>query len=391
MKKILLFVIFCIFSLVFNTGALWGENICVDPGGGGDYTNLQDALDYAETNGADDVIQVVQGIYTGNYNGIFAYSSSQSNSITLSGGYTSGCASRVLNPVNTVLSGGTGPYRVLALENSAGGDITVEGFTIINGDSGGYGGGIWAGSLNDSGTAGDITLTCNIIMGNSAYNCGGVYAHSLSTAGGSGGAITLTNNTIAGNRADNDCGGLEVDSYSTPASGDTITLTNNTITGNSAGNSIGGLSIFMDNNVINCYNNIIWGNTAPSTTDIYLNRVGGTANGYNNDYDLDSGGMHGTWDYGIGTNIDADPLFVHPGYWNGDQWINGNYHLRPNSPCIDKGHNSPPAGLPATDFEGDNRIIDGNDDGTTIVDMGVDEFIEEFPWEIFYPAFIEKK
>jgi len=51
---------------------------------------------------------------------------------------------------------------------------------------------------------------------------------------------------------------------------------------------------------------------------------------------------------------------------------NWDFHLRPDSPCIDAGTNEAPS-LPATDFEGDSRIIDGDDDGTATADMGVDE------------------
>jgi len=37
-------------------------------------------------------------------------------------------------------------------------------------------------------------------------------------------------------------------------------------------------------------------------------------------------------------NIDADPLFVEPGYWDvSDIWIDGDYRLRAGSPCIDAG------------------------------------------------------
>lgn len=35
-------------------------------------------------------------------------------------------------------------------------------------------------------------------------------------------------------------------------------------------------------------------------------------------------------------NIDADPLFAAPGAWDGDAWVDGDYHLRPESPCIDQ-------------------------------------------------------
>ena len=63
-------------------------------------------------------------------------------------------------------------------------------------------------------------------------------------------------------------------------------------------------------------------------------------------------------------NIDADPLFVNPSA--------GDYHLGAGSPCIDVGTNAAPD-LPARDFEGDPRILDGDGDGTAVVDMGADE------------------
>src|SRR5204863_7657821 len=49
------------------------------------------------------------------------------------------------------------------------------------------------------------------------------------------------------------------------------------------------------------------------------------------------------------------------------------FHLRGNSPAIDAGLNSATA-LPSVDMDGHGRILDGNKDGTAVVDMGVDEF-----------------
>ncbi|MCF8056209.1 MAG: hypothetical protein K9K37_06185 [Desulfocapsa sp.] len=82
----------------------------------------------------------------------------------------------------------------------------------------------------------------------------------------------------------------------------------------------------------------------------------------------------------LGGNISQDPGFVNPDIYD--------YHLNSSSPCIDMGINSAPQ-LPATDFEGDNRTIDGDHNGTAIVDIGADEAPYSFPWVIFYPAFIE--
>jgi hypothetical protein len=83
-----------------------------------------------------------------------------------------------------------------------------------------------------------------------------------------------------------------------------------------------------------------------------------------------SGGMAcgGTCADRTGTdgNISADLLFT-----NSTQ---GDYHLQQGSPSIDSGSNLAPD-LPDTDVDGDPRILDGDGNGTTIVDMGIDEFL----------------
>jgi hypothetical protein len=54
--------------------------------------------------------------------------------------------------------------------------------------------------------------------------------------------------------------------------------------------------------------------------------------------------------------------------------VNGDFHLGLDSPCIDAGNNTAP-NLPDHDFEGDARIVEGDGDGTALVDMGVDEML----------------
>ena len=68
-------------------------------------------------------------------------------------------------------------------------------------------------------------------------------------------------------------------------------------------------------------------------------------------------------------NISCDPCFA---YSDPDL---GNFHLDPDSECIDKGDNSvvDPNGFGEHDIDGDDRVLDGNDDAVAVVDMGADE------------------
>ena len=67
---------------------------------------------------------------------------------------------------------------------------------------------------------------------------------------------------------------------------------------------------------------------------------------------------------GMAGNISADPLFI--------STVNRNYHIKRRSPAVDAGDNSAPS-LPYQDFDGARRSEDGNSDGVTKVDMGIDE------------------
>lgn len=71
--------------------------------------------------------------------------------------------------------------------------------------------------------------------------------------------------------------------------------------------------------------------------------------------------------------IDANPYFA--------DMDNGDFHLLPDSPCIDAGNNDV-LNLPSRDFEGDDRILDGDEDGMAFVDMGVDGVAVN--WSYFY-------
>ncbi|MHC4285596.1 MAG: choice-of-anchor Q domain-containing protein [Planctomycetota bacterium] len=75
-------------------------------------------------------------------------------------------------------------------------------------------------------------------------------------------------------------------------------------------------------------------------------------------------------------NIDADPCFAQPGYWDvNGLWLEGDYHLLPDSPCIDAGDPNYVPELNETDLDDRLRVIGGR------IDMGAYEYMPSIPAE----------
>ena len=238
------------------------------------------------------------------------------------------------------------------------------------------GGGMW--NFESSPTVSNCAFSDNL-----ALNGGGMY--------NGGSSPTVTNCTFSGNTATSDGGG-GMYNYASPS-----TVTNCTFSGNTATNLGGGMYNYpYSPTVTNC---TFSGNTADSGGGMYNGACEPTVTNctFSGNTATDSGGgmynsnsspvvtncILGDEIYNDGTsapavtycdvqggytgtgNINEDPLFVDPGA--------GDYHLTSASPCIDAGDNTAPS-LPSTDFEGDDRILDGDDDGSAMVDMGVDEY-----------------
>jgi len=163
--------------------------------------------------------------------------------------------------------------------------------------------------------------------------------------------IHIINNLIVNNNF-TDIYGTGFRVYKT---GKILNVINNTITGNKGTQKGGG--IFINNvsaGTINLYNNIIKNNVAEGKeNDIYIYGYSAKTYAFNNNYNYIVGG----WDFEA-NNIDTDPLFFNP--------ENGDYHLQPNSPCINAGNNNAPE-LPTIDKDGDPRI------NNNIVDIGAFE------------------
>jgi hypothetical protein len=229
------------------------------------------------------------------------------------------------------------------------------------------------------------TVTGCIFSNNLAAYCGGMYnflSHDL----------VVTNCTFSGNWAV--LGGGMVNGFSSP------TVTNCTFSGNSAHYG-GGMHNWESSSptVSNC---IFWDNTASSGgNEIHNATTSAPSTPVISYSDIASCLPGGSWDpcLGIdgGSNIDEDPCFADPGYWanpfgtpsdtSDDLWVDGDYRVMPNSPCIDSGDNNsvPPdtddldgdgntiEPIPL-DLDGNPRIVDGNYDGNSVVDMGAYEF-----------------
>lgn len=149
----------------------------------------------------------------------------------------------------------------------------------------------------------------------------------------------------------------------------TTTWVNNTIADNS-GIFTSGLDIegYTFNNL---YNNIISAPTGPALYCDFTPAQGQSLTA--NDVYSESAAPYGgtcTDQTGLNGNISLDPRFVGASH--------GDYRLSMTSPAIDSGDDAAPQ-LPALDLAGAPRIVDGNGDGTSHVDMGTYEYHNHAP------------
>ena len=336
----------------------------VDDDGPADFLFIQAAINFASPG---DTVSVLAGTYSPSTNGE-VFPIKMKDRVSLIGAGADVC---ILN------SGGT--TRVIICLGISDPTTKIKGFTITNGSASTGGGiGCWSSSVP--------TITNNVITGNRAgYYGGGIYCYYSNptimnniitgnrTLSNHGGGIccwnqshpNITNNIISGNMAYSHGGGLSC-LYSNP------TIANNVITGNSCQLSGGrGGGIYLEDN---CHpivtNNIITGNSATRGGGISCWFASCSHSTYNNVWGNPGGDYYGSCCYPGAGCISDDPLFVDP--------ASDDYHLKPGSPCIDSGDNSAP-GLPAFDFDGNPRIIDGNNDGIDVVDMGAYELTNQPP------------
>ena len=261
------------------------------------------------------------------------------------------------------------------IKNSYYSNPTLSNCTFNENSANEFGGGMY-----NSGISSPILTNCTFNE-NSAIGGGGICNESLSsptitncifsdnTADWVGGGMcnfwnsspTMKNCIFSGNSADEDGGAISCEDSNS-------TITNCTFTGNSA----------LNGNAVAC--DSYWHQQSnPSslqlTNCILFNDGDEIWNNDNSTITVTYSDVQGGWP-GQG-NIDADPCFAEFGFWdangtpgdaNDDFWVEGDYHLLPNSPCIDAGDPCYVPGPNETDLGGLPRVFGGR------VDMGAYEF-----------------
>ncbi len=259
------------------------------------------------------------------------------------------------HPEATIIDGG-GLGSVVTFVGSENADCRLTGFTITNGFANAINANVSGGGIRGdlSGPHTQATVTNCIIRDNVARrHAGGIQGvdglidrciiYGNSTVKQNGGGLsachgTISNCLIYDNTATLNGGGMAY------CIGDIV---NCTIANNTAGVSGGGMVWCGSATITNC---IIWGNN--------LEQIDEGAPTYSCIQDWSGDGTG---------NITTDPEFADPN--------NEDYHLLAESPCIDAGDPNHAAAPGATGLDGNPRILDGDNDGEAVVDMGAYETV----------------
>ncbi|RKY13446.1 MAG: hypothetical protein DRP63_09565, partial [Planctomycetota bacterium] len=197
----------------------------------------------------------------------------------------------------------------------------------------------------------DLSITGCTFSGNGVVDYGGaIYCWESS--------LVLTNCAFSGNSANGDGGAVYCKSC-------TSSIVNCTFSANRANWFGGAIECYSNGSVIlnNC---ILWGNLAGIGGDeIYISDSGSSCT--LNSCCVDNTGYGGQRRNITENNcIYDDPQFV--------DTANGDYHLKDVSPCIDAGDNSLVPSAVNKDLGGDDRVVDGDNDGNAVVDIGAYEY-----------------
>lgn len=342
------------------------------------YSTIQAAVNACE---ASDVVVVEPGIYSGSGN----------CNITLNG---KSITVRSVDPADPNIVAGTvidcgGQARGFIFNMSEGANSTISGLTIKNGYAL-LGGGIYCYN-NSSPYITNCVITANSAVFGGAIACANsqtkpkisnckIIANAAPYGGGggiycSGASPEIRNCIIAGNSS------LYGGAIYSHNAGFPL-ITNCTITENAASNSAAGIYCYKSSN-LTLSNSILWRDTAPYASEVLVGNSGADTSiqiSYCNIQDPNTNVVcepNCTVYWGEG-NIDTDPQFAQTGYLNsGQSFIEGDYHLVEESPCIDAGDPAFAAAPDETDIDGEPRVSGAK------VDLGADELVLAIPAEVW--------
>ncbi len=276
----------------------------------------------------------------------------------------------------------------------------ICGFTIVNGKPQSQGGGINCWLSNP-------VITNMKIINNEAEYGGGIFIEESSpyiqdvricdNSSNNGGGIycsysgnpTLVNVVVENNQSSLQGGGISCEQGSNPIIKNTLIVNNQSTVGGGVfcynnSNPIFINSTLSNNAAINqgdggaiaCFkncdiviiNSIVWDNIPEQIYLFNNSQICTVTVSYSDIQDGESGIVSNNGGvYWLEGNLDTDPLFslTNPYYFS----------LTNNSPCVDMGNpDTLGLNLPTTDIIGNNRLWDGNNDGSAIIDIGAYEF-----------------
>ena len=287
---------------------------------------LEAALDLSQLQQSAYTIKIVQGAYT-----LGEIHEVMSQPTRIEGGYTANCVSRSVNPANTTINFG-GSVLTLDQTNSATSAlISIDGVSIVNLAYFQ----LHSGTTHDfsANVPGDVRISRSRLSGKTGAN---LAFYVLADAGGS----TEFENVMLDRlpTADTSHCGLVFLVGPVRLTGVTADLSNNT-----------DLCFYLGISVVDIYDSIIWSSDG-SLVSIHSQDPESTINIVNSLYRKTTGPaiMH------ITAPVHVDPQWVSP--------ATGDYHLQVTSPAVNSGTVIVPAGLPATDIEGNSRWVGSKPD-----------------------------